>query len=120
MIPPWLVLGLTLDLAPLPRDPEPLPERTSLHDQGAGEVSATGLMAGVARHLLRWTNRRLELGLEPVRSAWNLRCYRRGRPSGLTFAEERIEGVVAGLDESGALVVGERRLTLAGGLDLLA
>ena len=59
-------------------------------------------------------------GLEPVRSAWNLRCFRRGRLGGLTIAEERIEGIVAGLNESGDLVVGDRRLPLAIGLDLLA
>ena len=55
----------------------------------------------------------------PARSAWNLRCFRRGRHGELTLADERVEGTVAGLDADGALMVGERRLALHDALDLL-
>ncbi len=118
-IPPWLVLGLTLDLAPIGGDAGRLPDRTSLHDQGAGEVTTVELIEGVTRHLLRWTSRWLESGLDPARSAWNLRCFRRGRHGELSLTHERIEGTVAGLDADGALMVGERRLALHDALDLL-
>jgi biotin-(acetyl-CoA carboxylase) ligase len=118
-VPPWLVLGLTLELAPVGGDPGHLPDRTSLHEQGAGEVTVVELIEGVTRHLLRWTSHWLESGLDPARSAWNLRCFRRGRHAQLSLADERIEGTVAGLDGQGALVVGERRLELKDSLELL-
>lgn len=118
-VPPWLVLGLTLELAPVGGEPGRLPDRTSLHEQGAGEVTVVELIEGVTRHLLRWTSIWLESGLDPARSAWNLRCFRRGRHAQLSLADERVEGTVAGLDGQGALVVGERRLTLRDALELL-
>ena len=118
-IPPWLVLGLSVDLAPLADEPGRVPDRTSLHEQGAGEVTAVALIEQVTRHLLLWTSRWLADGLEPVRVAWNRRCYARGTAAGITIGAARIEGVVAGLDPSGALVVGDRRLSLRDAMELL-
>lgn len=118
-IPPWLVLGLTIDLAPRPGGPGRVPDRTSLHAQGAGEVTVAELIEGIMRHLLRWTGRWLESGLDPARSAWNLRCFRRGRQGELVWAHGRIEGIVTGLDAGGAFVVGERRLELRDALGML-
>jgi biotin-(acetyl-CoA carboxylase) ligase len=118
-VPPWLVLGLTVELAPAGGEPGRLPDRTSLHEQGAGEVTVVELIEGVTRHLLRGTGSWLESGLEPVRSAWNRHCFRRGRHGRLSLADERVEGIVAGLDDRGALVVGDRRLTLQDALELL-
>ncbi len=118
-VPPWLVLGLTVDLAPLGDAPGRLPDRTSLHEQGAGEVTAAALLESVTRHLLFWTSRWLEDGLEPIRVDWNRRCFHLGRSGGLALASERVEGVVAGLDPGGALLVGERRVELGAALDLL-
>jgi BirA family transcriptional regulator, biotin operon repressor / biotin---[acetyl-CoA-carboxylase] ligase len=119
VVPPWLVLGLRLDVASPAADPGRLPDRTSLADQGAGDATVTELVEGVTRQLLLWTSRWLEDGPAPVRAAWNRRCYRRGETGGLTLGEERIEGVIAGLDGGGALVVGGRRLGLEAALELL-
>jgi biotin-(acetyl-CoA carboxylase) ligase len=118
-VPPWLVLGLSVNLASLGHEPGRLPDRTSLHEQGAGDVTAAALLESVTRHLLLWTSRWLEDGLEPVRAAWNQRCFRRGEASGLVLAGERVEGIVAGLNADGALVIGERRLDLRDALGML-
>ena len=119
-VPPWLVLGLTIGVASLGDDPGRISDLTTMHDQGAGEVTVVELVEGVTRHLLLWTGRWLDDGLAPVRAAWNRRCFRHGRSGGLSIARERVEGVVAGLDEMRALAVGERRLRLQDALELLA
>ena len=68
------------------------------------------LVEGVTRHLLRWTSRWLEGGLDPVRAAWNLRCFRRGEPArSSAWPTGGSPGRIAGLDAAGAFVVGERR-----------
>jgi BirA family biotin operon repressor/biotin-[acetyl-CoA-carboxylase] ligase len=89
-----------------------------MDDQGA-EVSVVELVEGVARQLLLWTGRWLDEGLAPVRAAWNGRCFHLGRPAELSIGELRAEGVVGGLDEEGALAVGNLRLRLQDAMELL-
>jgi biotin-(acetyl-CoA carboxylase) ligase len=119
-VPPWLVLGLAVGVASLGADPGRLPDRTTLHDQGASGVTVVELVEVVTRHLLLWTGLWLEEGLAPVRAAWNRRCFHLGRYGALSLAGEQVDGEVAGLDESGALVVGQRRLHVQDALELLA
>lgn len=118
--PPWLVLGLCVQLDPLDDAPGALPDRTTLADQGAGDVTAVALLEAVTRYFLLWTSRWLEDGPGGVRAAWNRRCYRLGEVGELTVEGERITGLVSGLDGSGRFVVGPRRLALGDALDLLA
>jgi biotin-(acetyl-CoA carboxylase) ligase len=118
--PPWLVLGLRLQLAPLGAAPGDFPDRTSLADQGAGDVTVVALLEAVSRYFLLWTSRWLEDGPAGVYAAWNRRCFRHGEAGALTLDGERIAGAVAGLDGEGRFVVGQRGLTLADALELLA
>jgi BirA family transcriptional regulator, biotin operon repressor / biotin---[acetyl-CoA-carboxylase] ligase len=111
-IPPWLVLGLTMSVGPLGDDPGRLPDRTSLHEEGAGGVTAVQLVESVTRHLLHWTARWLEEGLGPVRAAWNPRCFRLGESSEFALADRRVAGEVRGLDAGGAFLVDGHRLEL--------
>lgn len=111
-VPPWLVLGLSLNVGPLGDDPGLLPDRTSLYDEGAGDVTVAQLVEGVSRHLLQWTSRWLDEGLAPVRSAWNARCFHLGEEASLTLADDAIAGRINGLDRHGAFVVTDRRFDL--------
>ncbi len=119
-LPPWLVLALQIDVGPLGDKPGLIPDRTSLHGEGAGDAEVVPLVESVSRHFLHWTNRWHEDGLEPVRAAWNARCYRRGEPSTLAVAGQRVEGPVEGLDRRGAFVVGGRSSELIHSLEMLA
>ena len=119
-VPPWLVRGLTISVGPLADDPGRLPELTSLHGEGAGDVTVVAMVEAVTRHLLRWTNHWLEDGFVPVQSAWNRRCFRRGEVGQLTLGDRQLEGPVAGLDAAGALVVGEHRADLHQALGMLS
>jgi BirA family biotin operon repressor/biotin-[acetyl-CoA-carboxylase] ligase len=119
-VPPWLVLGLSLSVGPVGDDPGLLPDRTSLYDEGAGDVTVVQLVEGVTRHLLHWTSRWLDEGLAPVRASWNARCFRLGEESDLTLADQPVEGPVLGLDASGRFVVGNSRFTLAEHIGMLS
>jgi biotin-(acetyl-CoA carboxylase) ligase len=118
--PPWLVLGLCLDVGPIGHDPGLLPDHTSLYDEGAGDVSVVQLVEGVSRHLLHWTSRWLEEGIAPVLDAWNTRCFRLGEAAALTLADGPVTGRIQGLDTHGAFRVGDRRLDLMDHLEMLA
>lgn len=119
-VPPWLVLGLDVAVGPLGHDPGRRADRTSLHEEGGRDVTATALAEAVARHFLRWTGRWLDDGPGPVRAAWNRRCHRRGEEGALVLDGRRVAGRVEGLAEDGAFVVGGERLRLADHLDALA
>lgn len=112
-IPPWLVLGLTVSVGPPGDDPGRFPDRTSLHGEGAGDITPARFLESVTRHLLHWTARWLEEGLGPVRAAWNPRCFRLGEAGEIALGDRRIAGEVGGLDAGGAFVVGDHRLELS-------
>lgn len=118
-VPPWLVLGLTVRIASVDPEPGRMPDRTSLQDIGAGDVTSVQLAETVARYFLTWTGRWLEEGLAPVRAAWNERCFRRGEESTLTAGGEAFSGRIRGLDETGAFIVGDVPLRLERVLDEL-
>jgi biotin-(acetyl-CoA carboxylase) ligase len=118
-VPPWLVLGLSLSVAPLGPEPGRFPDRIALHDAGAGEITVPRLVESVTRHFLAWTSRWLDEGFAPVRAAWNRRCFRRGETGAPVLLGERVEGEIGGLDAEGALMVDARRYPLAAMLDQL-
>lgn len=118
-VPPWLVLGLELAVGPLGEDPGLTPERTSLAEEGAGDVTVAALTEAVARHFLHWTGRWLDDGLAPVRAAWNRRCFRRGEEERIVLGGRSLAGRVEGLAEDGAFVIGGERLRLLDHLGLV-
>lgn len=111
-VPPWLVVGLRIDVAPLGENPGLVPDRTSLHGEGAGDVGVVQLVESISRHFLLWTNRWQEDGLAPIRAAWNARCYRRHETATLSLTDGPVEGRIDGLDAQGAFVVGGRPFDL--------
>ncbi|MGD9508539.1 MAG: biotin/lipoate--protein ligase family protein [Geminicoccaceae bacterium] len=120
MPPPWLVLGLCLQLAPLGDLPDRLPDRTSLAEQGAGDVAAAALLEALSRAFLHWAGRWREEGPAAVYAGWNRLCYRRGEPGMLTLHNEPFAGPIEGLDAKGRFVIGRHRLPLTDALELLA
>ncbi len=66
--PDWMVIGCTLALKTAPGDDEPgrAPERTTLEQEGCGDLTTTALLEGFARHFLYWINRWEEDGFAPV------------------------------------------------------
>ncbi|WP_321504877.1 biotin/lipoate--protein ligase family protein [Breoghania sp.] len=107
--PDWLVLGLRVALhANVGEGVEPglTPDRTTLYDEGCGEIAAEDLISAWARHLLTWIDTWQQDGFAPVREAWTFRA--RGREDGEAEIERDgtlYRGRVRGLDDRGGLLL---------------
>ncbi|HET6467674.1 MAG TPA: biotin/lipoate--protein ligase family protein [Geminicoccaceae bacterium] len=115
-VPAWLVLGLDIAVGRYPGEPGEVPDRTTLADAGAPEITVVALAESVGRHLLGWTYRWQEEGLAPVRAAWNARCHDRWREGGVTLDGRHAAGKVSGLDMLGGFRIGAETLPLGAAL----
>lgn len=113
----WLVAGLIVQVHPL-LAPEIEPgrdlDRTSLWDEGAGDVSVDALVESVARHWVSWLHTWDEEGFAPVAEQWlarrddqNRLAHRDGRFVGLDDVGNAIVALTDGaapssLDQSSA------------------
>ncbi len=79
-VPAWMVVGCTLALKTPADGDEPghAPDRTTLAQEGGGDLTATALLEGFARHFLNWINRWQEDGFAPVKAAWLARAAGHG------------------------------------------
>ncbi|PTW60847.1 biotin-(acetyl-CoA carboxylase) ligase [Breoghania corrubedonensis] len=106
--PDWMVIGLTVALRPAPRAGEPGldPDRTTLYDEGCGEIATSDLIAAFARHLMTWIDTWQQDGLARVGEAWLFRMRTRDQGE-VTVAHEgaALRGRVRGLDEHGRLLL---------------
>lgn len=98
----WLVLGLGVNVASHPEGME-FPA-TSLKAQGA-DIDAAAVLAGVTNRFALWYRRWLADGFAPVREAWLARAAGIGGPVRVRFETRTEEGVFAGLDGEGALLL---------------
>jgi len=115
--PDWLVIGASIPLLPLAQSGEPgrTPDRTSLRDEGAGDVTAQALAEAWSRHFLAWLNTFLDDGLKPLHDAWRAKwAQRAGGEVSLP-----VSGKALGLDETGGLLVKTEEGTRAFPLTLM-
>ncbi len=105
---PWLVVGVTVQVAGDPDDDSPGRERdrTSLYEEGCAKVGAAELVESFARYFLNWVNRWQDDGFAPVKVAWLARAAELGAPITLDLAGRRHAGTFRGLDDAGELVLG--------------
>ncbi len=71
-VPDWLAVGVSMQVGNDPSDGSPgrNPMRTTLHDEGCGDVGVPAFLESFSRHFLHWINRWQDEGLAPVRRAW--------------------------------------------------
>lgn len=105
-VPPWMVLGLdvaiTLDLSV--ENPGELPDSTTLHEEGAGEVTRTMLIDSVSRHFLTWIDGWMNEGFKAVHENWLGRAAGSDEDVTLSHAGAAVSGRVTGMDEDGNLL----------------
>lgn len=91
-------------------------ETTSLHFERCLNVTSEDILVSFCRHLLRWVNRWLDDGFEPVRRSWVLRFteQRETIPVTVGHGEGAVSGLFSTLNRTGDLVlkVGARRRVL--------
>ncbi|UUX52034.1 biotin/lipoate--protein ligase family protein [Nisaea acidiphila] len=112
--PEWAVLGIRLAMTPRDDAPEPgmTRQRTTLFDEGCGDLTTGSLLESFSRHFLLWTNRYLSEGLRPIADMWLPRAAKRGENVELKFGGKEWRGTLLGLDEKGGLVLGETKTPL--------
>jgi BirA family transcriptional regulator, biotin operon repressor / biotin---[acetyl-CoA-carboxylase] ligase len=104
-IPDWLVVGFGIAMRGTWPDDEPghRLQRTTLADEGFGDVLTIDLLEAFSRHFLSWINRWQEDGMEPVVQAWLARATGLGKPIELEVGGRAYSGTFAGLTESGGM-----------------
>ncbi len=105
-VPAWMVLGLdvaiTLDLSV--DNPGEVPDRTTLHEEGAGEVTRTMLLESVSRHFLTWIDGWMNEGFKSVHENWLGRATGSEKDVTVSHAGATVSGRVTGMDEEGNLL----------------
>jgi biotin-(acetyl-CoA carboxylase) ligase len=104
-VPDWLVIGFGIAVRGL-RTEGAAPERfrrTTLADEGCGEVMTLDLLEAFGRHFLSWINRWQEEGVEPVQKAWLSRATGLGKRVEIRLGDQVRSGTFEGLTETGAL-----------------
>ena len=98
--PDYLVAGVHVEMRPALSDPNPGmdKDRTTLWDEGCGEVSSGALLESAARHLVNWIHNWSEDGFKPVHEAWWGRIDEKTRLSRALPAQD---GELVGLDAQG-------------------
>lgn len=105
--PAWLVVGISLQLAPLtgPLEPGETPHLTSLADEGAGELDRSQAIESLSRHLLTWIHTWDVDGFGPVLENWLFRADGYREQIVLETGQGPRSGLFVGLDERGNLLM---------------
>ena len=110
----WLVLGLGINVA---SHPEGLAMKaTSLRAQGAAGAGVAEVLEGFCGAFAVWYERWRQDGFGAIRAAWLGCAAGLGGPIRVRLETESLDGVFLGLDQDGALLLGdgaghERRIT---------
>ena len=95
-------MAITLDLSV--ENPGELPDRTTLHEEGAGEVTRTMLIESVSRHFLTWIDGWMNEGFKGVHENWLGRVVGSDQDITICHAGASLSGRVTGMDEDGNLL----------------
>jgi biotin-(acetyl-CoA carboxylase) ligase len=99
--PDWLVAGIEVALLPdSTAEPGTTPDRTTLQEEGCGDLGAIRLIESWSRHSIVWINRFVDDGLKPLHDAWRAKCDTIGKP-----VAEPVPGRFVGLDERGGMLL---------------
>jgi biotin-(acetyl-CoA carboxylase) ligase len=106
-VPDWMVIELNAQIAFEDGMPEPglYIDRTTLWDEGCGDLTRDMVLESFVRHLKTWIHNWEMDGVRPVREAWLARTVKPGEPVTFGDADEKTAGTFLGLDESGGMLV---------------
>ena len=104
-VPDWVVVGFRIAMGGSAADrkgPE-YRRRTTLADEGCGEVTAIDLLEAFGRHFIGWINRWQEHGVKPVQQAWLSRATGLGKPVEIRLNDQLRTGTFESITETGAM-----------------
>lgn len=114
-VPRWMVVGLEVRIRPYDTKIEPGHDllKTTLWDEGAGELDATMLISSFSRHFLTWVNNWTEDGFQPVHSAWLARALGRDELCEFAWQGKKHKGRFLSIDDEGNLLLKEKKTTVS-------
>jgi BirA family biotin operon repressor/biotin-[acetyl-CoA-carboxylase] ligase len=117
-VPDWLVIGFRIAMRGRwgAGGQEPL-DRTTLEEEGCGEVASLDLLEAYGRHFLSWINRWQEDGVAPVQQAWLARATGLGKPIEVEAGGQMRQGTFSGITDAGALRLVREGVTQTVSLD---
>jgi BirA family transcriptional regulator, biotin operon repressor / biotin---[acetyl-CoA-carboxylase] ligase len=107
-VPDWLVVGIDAVLKPRKGLPEPgyYKGKTSLWDEGCGNITRLELLESYARHLKTWIFEWESEGPRPVRERWMARlAHPPGETVRVHYEGAELEGTFLGLDDAGNMLM---------------
>lgn len=103
-IPDWLVIGVSIAVrGPWSEGDRHGRQRTTLAEEGCGDLLTSDLLEAFARHFLGWINRWQEDGVEPVKQAWLSRATGLGKRVEIRLDDQVRAGTFEGITETGAM-----------------
>lgn len=106
-VPDWLAVGLDIRIRRPEQDIEPGYEldRTTLEDEGGGDITRTDLVESISRHFLVWVHTWSEEGFKPVHDAWLPRGE--GINTDITVTHDGMDhsGQFVGIDDEGNMLL---------------
>lgn len=73
--PDWLAVAIDVALRPASgHEPGEAPERTTLSEEGCGNIGRIPLIESLSRHTLYWIDRLIDDGFQPLNEAWTAKC----------------------------------------------
>jgi BirA family biotin operon repressor/biotin-[acetyl-CoA-carboxylase] ligase len=100
-------IGLNVNIRVGAFDPTHRTSATSLREETGRELAREDLFLAVCESFASWYDLFLREGFEPLRLAWLARSDMAGKRVRVRFREEVREGVVAGIDQDGALLLAD-------------
>ncbi len=99
--PDWLVIGIEIVLIPQSDDGGgDTPDRTSLYQEGCGDISPIDLLESWSRHTLVWLNRLQDEGVAPLHAEWRGLAAGVGEEISIAHNGETLNGTFVGVDEA--------------------
>lgn len=106
-LPPWLAVGLEAALRSADNGPEPGHDvdRTTLADEGCGDLTGPQLIEVTARHVLSWLDAWEQEGFAPVHRQWCYAWADQGSEVRVDAPGGERRGRALGIDEHGGLLL---------------
>jgi BirA family biotin operon repressor/biotin-[acetyl-CoA-carboxylase] ligase len=105
-------VGLNVNVERANFDPAHRETATSLREETGREHSREDLLFLLCERLEKWYETFLLEGFAPVRKAWLVRVEMAGKRLRVLFCDEVQEGVFAGIDRDGALLIADEQGTV--------
>lgn len=106
-VPDWMLARLTIDVMGNPQNPVPgkEKERTSLYEEGAGDLSAKALLESFTRYFLNWLDRWQRGGIPAIKPLWLERAAGREEETAFPDGDGLTRGILRDITDDGDLIV---------------